>query len=994
MKFWIKLTKLRYQVVLPKTAFELDTALLALERNERIIVPVPLTLANSFPARAAMKDTLFSIENGVSLGREALIAWLTKAGYERETRSLAPHQFSVRGDRIEVGGSIAIDFFGDQIETLSVDGKSTDRVALFARRFLTPPKRVSYLEFLKSPTSYLSIVHDRAPSLPHVITLTRFNRESLSSVIPAQAGIQNQEGGTIPRQDWVPVASGNQNDNHLQPILHFHGNIPNFTKWLANTSSRVVIVTARYQALTNALPSLSHVTLCEIATPLGHGFIDEEYHLAFVTDADIFGTQFKKRRHLHARIDPTLLATIRAGDYVVHIDHGIGRYRAAERRTIDGIEREYLILGYAEGDRLSVPVDQAHRVMRYIGGKHPVLHRLHGELWLTQKARARKYTEIIAKELLATAAKRELAKRPPMYGDPEVERIFAHSFPFVETEDQARVIDEVLTDLKAGTPMDRLVAGEVGFGKTEVAMRAALRAALSGSQVALLAPTTVLVEQHVATFNDRFSNLPVRIAHLSRMVAPRTTHSVIEKLARGEIDIIIGTHRLLSKDIKIPKLGLLIIDEEQKFGVKAKEHFKNLRALIDILTLTATPIPRTLHLALSGIRDLSSITTPPPGRLPIETHVRPYEERVVIEALARERARTGQVFYLHNRVETIENVAHGLRRMAPGLRMAVAHGKLPAATLRTIIERFRNREFDLLLCSTIIENGIDMANVNTLIVDYAERFGLSQLHQLRGRIGRGDRQAYCYLLYRNPQVTPGAEARLTSIEELKELGSGLAIATRDMEIRGVGNILGKEQHGVAFSVGLSLYAQFLREAVARLKAEGFLQRRIASDATKLKEETQSIIAEEPRVAIELPLPIAIPTDYIIKEEERINAYQMLALARTDKEREGMRARLSTKYGEAPEPLRNLVAVLSIQERARRLSIASIRMQKRHTMNGVKPMLVLEFSRDIPSNAPYDLMVAFADKEVLVRERRLLLEMPSKSALLSVVDTVLNVLSKK
>lgn len=546
------------------------------------------------------------------------------------------------------------------------------------------------------------------------------------------------------------------------------------------------------------------------------------------------------------------LAGIKPGDYLVHLDHGIGIFKgflsndprmnsnvsripfenhsrkfgkdSRNYEIREGFEKlqEFYIIEYAPPrrggmpDRLLVPRKQAQRLSRYIGFETPATHRLGGTAWEHTTQRAREDARQLAQELIALYSRRAAASRPPYPLHADIERRLAHSFPYDETEDQKRAILEIHEDLSAERPMDRLLLGDVGFGKTEVAIRAAARAAYSGKQVALLSPTTILADQHYSTFRERFSGLPLEIAMLSRLTPKRETKQVIESIRNGNIDIVIGTHRLLSHDIVFRDLGLVIIDEEQRFGVRHKEKFKQLRAEVDILSLSATPIPRTLSLALAKFRDISLIQTPPPSRLPIQTFVLPFSEKITAEAVAAERTRKGQIFYLWNRIETIEAIRRDIERLAPKSRIAILHGRMAEPELIRVMHEFRSGVIDILVATTIIENGLDLPSVNTLIVANAARLGLAQAYQIRGRIGRGDKPAYAYFLYPARSLTEKGKLRLKALKEAEGLGSGFQIALKDLEIRGAGNVLGRQQSGTMNKVGLNLYAQLLGEALEEL----------------------------------------------------------------------------------------------------------------------------------------------------------------------------------
>ena len=510
------------------------------------------------------------------------------------------------------------------------------------------------------------------------------------------------------------------------------------------------------------------------------------------------------------------LTSLKPGDYVVHLDHGIGRF--IEKRQLSVVSGQLYVLEYAAGDKLTVPEEVSHKLSPYIGFSTPQIYRLGGNFWHKTKRKIKQDIIKTAKELLKIYAEREVAERPAYLVDDDMISEIEQSFEFTETPDQKRAMEEIMRDMEKNTPMDRLVCGDVGFGKTEVALRAAARAAVSGRQTALIAPTTVLAWQHFQTFRSRFSKFPINISLLSRVQKPAEQKNIIKKLKSGEIDIVIATHRLLQKDIAFRNLGLLIIDEEQRFGVRQKEKLKSIGAALDVISLSATPIPRTLYFSLSGLKNISNIQTPPPNRLPIKTFVEARSKKIIKKAIQEELARDGQVYYLHNRIATIDATLNKVRALSgPDAKVAIAHARLPDAQLIEIIEDFRNKKIDILVATTIIENGLDLSNVNTLIVEDATRVGLAQAHQLRGRVGRGDRQAFAYFLHSPKKLTDVGKRRLETLKKYQNLGAGYEIAMRDLEIRGAGNILGREQHGSINKVGLNLYCQMLNEAVEELK---------------------------------------------------------------------------------------------------------------------------------------------------------------------------------
>jgi len=643
---------------------------------------------------------------------------------------------------------------------------------------------------------------------------------------------------------------------------------------------------------------------------LNGGFAGGPDGLAFVTDRDLFGTvRIRRPRALRRIVPRDILERLTLGDLVVHIDHGVARYEGMLRRGGAGEDRDYLELSFAGGDRIFVPVEQIGRISRYAGGERPALSRLGGTEWLRAKQRVRKAVDDLAEELLALYASRAAAQGHSFAPDSPWQAEMEASFPYEETIDQLRASVEVKADMELTRPMDRLVVGDVGYGKTEVALRAAFKATQDGKQVAVLVPTTVLAAQHDATFSQRFAAFPLEVRLLSRFVAPSTQAGTIAGLADGTVDIVIGTHRLLSKDVRFRDLGLVVVDEEQRFGVAAKERLKQLKREVDVLTLSATPIPRTLNLALAGIRDLSVIETPPEDRLPIQTRVAEASAGLVRDAILRELDRGGQVFYVHNRVETIEAQADQLRRMLPGVRFVVGHGQMAEGTLEKVMIAFADGAADVLVCTTIIESGLDIPNANTIVIDRADTLGLAQLYQLRGRVGRSSRRAYAYLLYRRRErLSDEARKRLQAIFNASELGAGFQIALSDLEIRGAGNILGGEQSGHMAAVGFDLYSRLLAEAV---------------EARKATMEGRAPIVEAPQAIVDLPVEAHLPTDYVPDEAQKLELYRRLARARSGGDLAAFRQEVLDRYGPMPDPVARLIEVAELRLAAEAAGVASI-----------------------------------------------------------------------
>ncbi len=731
------------------------------------------------------------------------------------------------------------------------------------------------------------------------------------------------------------------------------------------------------------------------------GFTLADLQLTLLTDSEIFGIRQRRplseRRRNAAATDRTaFLRSLKPGDYVVHIEHGIAIFDGMTRRTVGEVEREYLILRYAGDDRLYVPVDQIDRVTRYIGAGDgaPALTRLGTQDWARTKRKVRAAVQDLAEELLRLYAQRQLKAGYAFSPDTEWQRELEASFPYLETEDQLRAIAEVKADMERPIPMDRLICGDVGFGKTEVALRAAFKAVQDGKQVAILVPTTVLAQQHFDTFRKRMAAFPVTVEMLSRFRSPKEQEAIVRDLARGAIDIIIGTHRLLSKDVTFRDLGLVIVDEEQRFGVRHKERLKLLRAEVDVLTLTATPIPRTLHMALAGIRDLSVIDTPPEDRIPIKTYIVPADDHLVQEAIRRELEREGQVYVVHNRVQSIYHVAERLRRLVPEARIAVGHGQLDERELERVMMDFFEGRYDVLVCTTIIESGLDVPNANTIIIDDATNYGLAQLYQLRGRVGRGAIRAYAYLLY-NPDrfMTTEARQRLEAIQEATELGAGFQIAMRDLEIRGAGNLLGAEQSGHIAAVGFDLYSRLLEQAVRKLK-QGVDELSAdpqpptpAAIAAMLQAPTLSErVLVAPLVTLDLPLTAFLPPSYIADETVRLAVYRRMVEAATIDEVRGLRQELIDRFGgPLPEPVQHLLLWLQIRLFALQAGVTSITTEQNEFVIRFATTLSATARERLRRRFPRDTAIKAGLQSVRLDRRAFGAQWPER--LLAVVETL-------
>lgn len=665
------------------------------------------------------------------------------------------------------------------------------------------------------------------------------------------------------------------------------------------------------------LPPAGSLTFVEGALADGFTLEDEHgtviYHL--LTDSELFGWNrpAPRRRRIQRTIAPeTYFSDIKPGDYVVHIEHGVGQFTGMVVRQIGGTNREYLQLNYANNDVLYIPVHHAERLSKWVGSDihAPTMHRVGSASWTSARKKAQKAVNDLAEELLELYASRETVSGHAYPPDNEWQTELEASFPYSETEDQLKAIAEVKLDMEEARPMDRLICGDVGFGKTEVALRAAFKAATDGRQVAILVPTTVLAQQHFNTFSQRLTAFPVEVGQLSRFRSPLQNTETIKRLADGSIDIVIGTHRLLSADVRFKDLGLLVIDEEQRFGVGHKETLKQMRTEVDVLTMTATPIPRTLYMGLAGLRDISVIETAPQERLPIQTYVGKSDENLLKKAILRELDRGGQIFYVHNHVDTIQAARRKLEVLIPSARIGIGHGQMGEGELEKIMLSFANRELDILVSTTIIESGLDIPNANTLIVDRAELFGLSQMYQLRGRVGRGSQRAYAYFFHAAwRSLTPEAQARLETIDENQELGAGYTIAMRDLEIRGAGELLGGEQSGHIGAVGFDLYMRMLAQAVKSRKGA---------------QEGKIIPSELPSaVTIDLPIPAYIPKDYAPDAGLRLRLYRRMAGLASLPEIDEMQEELADRFGAIPAPLQNLLYQLKMKILASQTDITSI-----------------------------------------------------------------------
>ncbi len=865
---------------------------------------------------------------GLEAGVEGLAEALALAGYARVERVDERGQFAVRGGIVDVFPTtgrepLRAEFFGDEIESVRAFSPFTQRAlhpvpqatvypAAERRADLVDPSNNVLLagegEAPVVPDDLVPVL-DRAPDLVFRPDDVRrvweedglWNPPSLAGASELDPFPQAQPFAFEAQRPAIAARGLSEAESELAAFVRAGQRVvvafPHRGEAL-RTQQLLRRVSARILEPGEPLPAEAELLFA--VSPARRGFVWRELGLVLLPDHQVFRRRAPRERRIGGRALQSF-ADLRTGDYVVHEDHGIGKLLGFETKTVAGVTRDYLLLAFRGEDRLYVPHEQLGKVSRYVGadGKAPALSKLGGKAWQLLKSRARESVQELATELIQLYAQRQT--REGLAYDLSHEWIprLEASFPYRETPDQETAIEAVKEDLEAPRPMDRLVCGDVGFGKTEVAVRAAFAVAVNGKQVLMLAPTTILAEQHYNTFRERFRDFPVRVEMVSRFVSAKRVKEILRDFSDGKVEVLIGTHRILSRDV-IPKdLGLVILDEEQRFGVAQKELLKQLRLEVDVLTLSATPIPRTLHLSLAGMRDISIIETPPEGRRPIRTTVGEYDEELVKLALERERERGGQAFYLHNRVETIEEAAEKLRQLCPDLRFLVAHGQMREKELEEKMHAFLRGDADVLVSTTIIESGIDIPQANTLIVERADMLGLSQLYQIRGRVGRSDATAYAYLFYPDAhELTPEARARLATLADHTELGAGFAIAMRDLEIRGAGELLGAEQSGHVAAVGFELYVELLNEAVAELQG-------------------QHRVAARP-VRVDARIDAYVPSTYVDSEALRIDIHRRLALAETEDELRELQASLEDRYGPLPEPVEHLFAIQEAKIKVARL----------------------------------------------------------------------------
>lgn len=906
--------------------------------SESLLVVAPVrSLLQKTMSREVLEANRWTVRRGETTDRDTLLEMLVSEGYSRAGMVERRGEFSARGDIIDIypitGEPVRVELFGDEVESLRLFNLDTQRSVQEIEEFSVSP--IAHEDEGAYMTDFLprgSLVCLEEPAQLRLQTLewshegwngewgdflallTSFRQLSFTTWEDAESRAASE--GV--RRLSIPFEPQRVFPDRVDGMM---ARLPQWVSegrtvlLMSRQASRLEELLGEARLRASSLTPGSGVML--VPEPLAEGFSlasPDGSTLEVLTDREITGAIRRRKSHQKAeRASLIRLEELNPGDMVVHLQHGIGRYGGVKTLVITGFKRDFLTVEYAKGDSLFVPVEQLDLLQPYKGleGREAKLSKMGGQDWARARSKVKKDAAELAEELLRLYAQRESSVGHSYPPDTPWQQEMEEAFPYEETVDQLRVISEVKADMERPRPMDRLVCGDVGYGKTEVAIRAAFKAVSEGRQVAVLVPTTVLAHQHYQTFSERLAAFPVRVGLLSRFKSKTDIKATLEGLAEGNVDIVIGTHRLLSKDVKFNSLGLLIVDEEQRFGVKQKEKIKGLRQNVDILTLTATPIPRTLNMALVSIRDMSVIETPPEDRVPIKTYLFESHPDILRGAITRELQREGQVYLVHNRVDDIERLAADIRRMLPTVRVGVGHGQMGDEELEKVMMGFLEGEFDVLVCTTIIESGLDIPNANTIIINNAHHFGLAQLYQMRGRVGRSARQAYAYLLYPPSRaLSDDATKRLETIRDFTQLGAGYQIALRDLEIRGAGDILGAEQSGSIASVGFDLYCKMLADAVAELRGEG----------------PKYEITDQP-IIIELPVPANLPDDYVADGEQKVVLYKKIASVQSFAALEEIKDELVDRFGKLPEEAENLLAIVDLKLRARDLTIPSIRVKE-------------------------------------------------------------------
>ncbi|MCS7304374.1 MAG: transcription-repair coupling factor [Thermoguttaceae bacterium] len=895
--------------------------------GQLIVGPIQ-ALMQPVPTPAQLQAHSRRLQVGMPLQMEQLVGWLQAEGFQRMTAVALPGEFSVRGGLVDLFAPDAteplrVEFFGDQIESIRQFEVASQRSVRALEEVeitglgIVEAQHGCLTEYLPETAWVVLVEPGELERCGHQYLQRLEKPEKVHTYIEVLQRLVRFPSVTV---SAVAASSWETTCRlRIESVERFTGDIHRVQKELDSIGAdqQVYLICEtdaeirRLQELFQESALMQQGRLQFVLGKLHRGFRLVSERTVLVSSGELFRREEIRRpvaRHLGRAIDSFL--ELQEGELVVHVAHGIARYRGLQLLEKDQQLEEHLVLEFAEGTKLYVPTSKIGLVQKYVGGTkaRPRLAKLGGRLWARQKKVVENAVTDLAAEMLQMQAKRCSLPGIRFPPDTQWQHEFDASFPYPETPDQLAAIQAVKQDMESSRPMDRLLCGDVGFGKTEVAMRAAFKAVCAGYQVAMLVPTTILAEQHLRTFTSRMAEFPIRIAVLSRFVPRRHQQQILEDLASGRIDIIIGTHRLVQPDVRFHNLGLVIIDEEQRFGVELKERFKRFREMADVLTMTATPIPRTLHMALVGLRDISNLQTPPADRLAVETHVCRFDPELIRHAVLRELNRNGQIFFVHNRVADIQEMAAVLEQIVPEARLRIGHAQMPEEQLERVMLDFIDHRFDILLCTTIIESGLDLPNVNTIFINEADRYGLADLHQLRGRVGRYKHRAYCYLLI-DPEryISPNAARRLRAIEEYSQLGAGFAIAMRDLEIRGAGNILGREQSGHIAMVGYELYCQLLEQAIARLKRQPI--------KTPLE------------VDIDLPGAAYLPRTYVPDVRLKMDLYRRLARAETYQDLQILQAEIQDRFGPLPPEVQRLLLVHEIRIAAGRWYLSAIRMER-------------------------------------------------------------------
>ena len=924
-----------------------------------VVCTYPEALAESVVARDSMEAESRRVKVGEKIVQSELVEWLAARGFQRVDFVYEPGQYSVRGGIVDIFSYVEskpyrIDFFGDEVDSirrfdissqLSSERPTEVEIIPNLMREAEAREQVSLARFAEGATWWLSDGDYALRKINDVRTKLLEQAESEEDLRSAQRRVTSRQillkdwesSSLVVRKDNIKERRASQTitfDTTPQPAFNRNFEmLADDIRWNTERGYTTTILShnkAQIERLENIFHQVGRreVSFRSEDIVLHEGFVDNRLKVCIYTDHQIFDRYQRYRLRGEIKRDEQMtvaeLNALKVGDYVVHIDHGVGRFGGLVKLNENGRTKEAIKLIYKDNDILFVNVHALHRISRYKSGdsEPPKIYKLGNGAWQKLKATTKRAVKDISRELIALYAKRKASKGFAFSEDGYLQQELEASFKWEDTPDQQSAVAAIKRDMESDQPMDRLVCGDVGFGKTEVAIRAAFKAACDGKQTAVLVPTTILALQHYRSFSERLRDLPVTVEYINRTKSTKEARRIAEELKAGKIDILIGTHKMLSKQIEFHDLGLLIIDEEQKFGVAAKEKLTEMAVSVDTLTLTATPIPRTLQFSLMGSRDLSVISTPPPNRQPIVTESHLFSEDVIRDAVEEELSRGGQVYFVHNRVEDLTTIQGLITRLCPKARVAIGHGRMPAEQLEKLIMDFIYGEFDVLVATTIIENGIDIANANTIIINDAHRYGLSDLHQLRGRVGRSDKKGFCYLLSPPEELIGGdARRRLRAIEEFSDLGSGFNIAMQDLDIRGAGNLLGAEQSGFIADVGIETYQKILNQAISELRAEGL----DVSGLTQAENDAMDVAFVDD-ATIDIDVDAMIPDSYVRSQSEKLRLYREIDAMKSDAEFEALAQRLIDRFGALPQSVKELIDVVKLRREAVNLGMEHIKVK--------------------------------------------------------------------